>query len=170
VFVSGTLGDARAGLDILRAGAVHAHSADSLVARYLLPEPRVRLGTLLGRGQAATAAIDLSDGLADGLAQLAAASGVGLDVESAALPLTDAMRAAGLARNLDPVCEAVAGGDDYELLFTVHPRRVARLRAVQRLIGDLRLTRIGVATRAPGVWLTRDGVREPIGPGYAHFS
>ena len=171
VFVSGVLGDARAGLAILQEhGAIPADLSDPLVARYLLPEPRLRLGTMLGRTQAATAAIDLSDGLADGVQQLAAASGVGVEVESGALPISDALRASCLARDRDPVQEAVAGGDDYELLFTVHPRRVGRLRAVQRLIGDLRLTRIGVATRTPGVWLMRNGVREPIGPGFVHFS
>jgi thiamine-monophosphate kinase len=171
VFVSGTLGDARAGLAQLRANlAVDEGRASELVARYLQPEARLRLGQQLGRRQAATSAIDLSDGLADGLHQLAAASGVGFDIEAAAVPMHEDARTHWRHENRDPVQEAIAGGDDYELLFTVHPRRMGRLKAVERLVAGLKLTRIGTVTRTPRVDIIHDdGRRQPVGGGYEHF-
>lgn len=172
VFVSGTLGDARAGLASLRNRADgRALAASHAVARYLHPEPRLRLGHLLARHKAATSAIDLSDGLADGLTHIARATGLGLEIDAAALPMhtdtVDTMRAAGC----DPVSEAVAGGDDYELLFTAPAKRKGPLRAVERLIEGLPLTRIGVVTRTPGVTIIHpDGRREAVTGGYEHFA
>ena len=122
-------------------------AGDGPVERFLRPEPRVRLGVLLGRNRAATACMDLSDGLADGLRGLARASGTGLSIDADALPIDREAHAWFEARGRDPVLEAVAGGDDYELLFTVSPRRQRRLRAVARLARGLTLTRIGVVTR-----------------------
>lgn len=172
IFVSGTLGDARAGLALLAAPlAADAISVSYPVARYLQPEPRIRLGRLLGQSGAATSAVDLSDGLADGLAQIARSSGVGMEVTAAAVPLAGDTRAAWQARGADPLREALAGGDDYELLFTVRPRAAGRLRAVERLCRGLALTRIGTVTRTPGLWLVgSDGGREPLSGGYEHFS
>jgi len=172
VFVSGSLGDARAGLAQFREDPDGAASQRStLVARYLQPEPRLRLGQQLGRNQAATSAIDLSDGLADGLHQLATASGVGFEIDADAMPIRDDTREYWRSANRDAVQEAVSGGDDYELLFTVHPRRLGRLRTVRRLIGGLELARIGVVTRTPGVDIIHgDGRRQPVGAGYEHFA
>ena len=172
VFVSGTLGDARAGLAQLRAHpASEGARASELVARYLQPEPRLRLGQQLGRQQAATSAIDLSDGLADGLHRLAELSGVGFDIDAATIPVRDEAERYWRDVDRDPIKEAVAGGDDYELLFTVHPRRLGRLRAVERLIGGLKLTRIGTVTRAPRVDIIHGGGRrEPVAGGYEHFA
>ncbi len=167
VFVSGTLGDARAGLLHLRSGG---SPQEFVAARYLQPEPRLRLGHLLARQGAATSAMDLSDGLADGLRQLSAASGLGFDVMASALPLHPATVAACGSVALDPVTEALRGGDDYELLFTASPKRRGALRAVARLIGDVPLTKIGVVTRHPGVTIVRpDGRRDAAGSGYEHF-
>ncbi len=172
VFVSGNLGDARAGLAQIREDPAGTASQPSdLVARYLQPEPRLRLGQQLGRNQAATSAIDLSDGLADGLHQLATASGVGFEIDADAIPIRDDAREYWRSANRDAVQEAVSGGDDYELLFTVHPRRLGRLRTVRRLIGGLELVRIGVVTRTPGVDIIHgDGRRQPVGAGYEHFA
>jgi thiamine-monophosphate kinase len=171
VFVSGTLGDARAGLAQLReCPAGEGGRGSDLVARYLQPEPRLRLGLQLGRRQAATSAIDLSDGLADGLHQLAAASGVGFDIDASAVPMHAAALNYWHSVHRDALEEAVAGGDDYELLFTVHPRRVGRLRGVKGLLDGLKLTRIGTVTRAPQVDIIHaDGRRQPVGAGYEHF-
>jgi thiamine-monophosphate kinase len=172
VFVSGTIGDARAGLAQLRADAAVAGSTTpELVARYLQPQPRLRLGQQLGRQQAATSTIDLSDGLADGLCRLAEASGVGFELNAQAIPVGDEARRYWRDIDRDPIKEAVAGGDDYELLFTVHPRRLGRLKAVERLIGGLKLTRIGTVTRDPRVDIIHGGGRrEPVAGGYEHFA
>ena len=171
IFVSGKVGDARAGLAMLSlAGEKPAGTPAGAVAHYLHPEPRIRLGILLARNRVATAAVDLSDGLADGLARLSEASGLGCEIDAAALPVSDEARDFWRARDADPAREAVAGGDDYELLFTARPRDRGRLRTVARQCAPLPLTRIGVVTRSTDLMLVRtDGSREPIGGGYEHF-
>ena len=105
---------------------------------------RVRLGLLLSRNRAASAAIDLSDGLADGVRRIAEASGVGAVIDSEAVPIDPGVRAWFAACGLDPVAEALGAGDDYELLVTVPPRTGRRLAAARRT--DVPLTRIGTCT------------------------
>ncbi len=153
LYVTGAIGAAAAGLGLLRAGGAAADDSP-LVAAYRCPTPRVRMGTLLARNRAATACMDLSDGLADALVQLTAASGVGALVDAEALPVDPAARAWFEAQGADPVASAVAGGDDYELLAAVSPRARGRLASVRRH-GDVPLTRIGVCTGEPGVRLRR---------------
>ena len=99
---------------------------------YLRPEPRVRMGLLVSRNRAASACMDLSDGLADAAHQIADASGVGVTIDAAALPIDPAARAFFEARGLTPVAEALTGGDDYELLLAVRPRAQRRLAAAAR--------------------------------------
>jgi len=128
VWVSGTIGSAAAGLACLE-GVEPEHGHDDMAlcaAAYLMPQPRVRLGVLLGRNRAATACIDLSDGLADGLTQLALSSGVGLDIDGSTIPVAAAARRWFEQRGADALLAALAGGDDYELLFTVPGRRRSR--------------------------------------------
>jgi thiamine-monophosphate kinase len=167
VVVSGALGAGRAGLEMCAAAESGGDSGAR--SRYLRPEPRVRLGVLLGRTRAATACMDLSDGLADGLRQISQASGMGLQVDADALPIDEGARAWFEAHGRDPVREAVAGGDDYELLFTVGAKLQGRLRHVARLVGGLPLTPIGVVTRESGILLRRGGRDEELPPGFAHF-
>jgi len=174
LYVSGAIGSARAGLfalrDDLRVGPAEAgpHVRAS-VERYLRPDPRVRLGVWLGRNRTATACIDLSDGLADGVHRIAEASGVGIAVDADALPIDAAARAAFERRGGDAVDEAVSGGDDYELLFTVKRRRQRSVLAAARH-GGVPLTRIGVCTDGPAVVLRRGGSELPLRlAGYDHF-
>ena len=136
---------------------------------YLYPEPRVRLGLLLARNRAASASIDLSDGLADGVHRIAEASGVGAVIEAEALPIDPGVRGWFEARGLDPVAEAMTAGDDYELLITVRPRTGRRLAAARRH-GDAPLTRIGVCTEGRAVVLREHATeRELPRAGYDHF-
>ena len=170
VFVSGAIGGARAGLELRRmAGGDSGTESASLSDRYLRPEARVRLGLLLGRRQAATACIDLSDGIADGVRQLAAASKAGIAIDAGALPIDPEARRWFERRGQDPIEASVAGGDDYELLFTVSPKRLGRLRGVERLARGLPLTRIGTVTREPKTTLLRDGETREIAGGFQHF-
>jgi len=172
LYVSGSIGSAAVGLKILRSPAVGWNSRSHLVDRYLRPEPRVRLGTLLARNRAASACIDLSDGLADGLHQIADASGVGVRIDADAVPIDPGARDWFTAAGKDPVFEAMAGGDDYELLFAVRPRLRRRLQALIPLAG-VPLTRIGTCTAEPGATVARavTGAPEmsPIPAGYRHF-
>src|SRR5207302_3954729 len=118
LYVTGSIGAAAAGLEMLRESAT---ADDACARRYLYPEPRVRVGQLVARNRAASACVDLSDGLADGVHRLAEASGVGAIVEADALPIEPAARAWFGSRSADPLTRAVSGGDDYELLLAVRP-------------------------------------------------
>ena len=169
IYVTGAVGDAAAGLAMLRAGAAGATVESACVARYLKPEARVRAGLQLSHHGAASSCVDLSDGLADGLRQLARASGVGVDVEAAALPISDEARAWQTAAGSDPVAAALGGGDDYELLFTVRPRHRGRLRGARRRIGDLPITRIGVVTRGSSLTVRDASGSQTLPHGFQHF-
>jgi thiamine-monophosphate kinase len=137
--------------------------------RYLRPEPRVRAGVLLGRNRAASACMDLSDGLADGIRQVAEASGVGMTIDATALPIGVEARRWYEAQGLDPVMAAVAGGDDYELLFTVRPDHRGRLRAVLKHLGDVPITRIGAVTKERRLVLRTPGGDRDVPYGFEHF-
>jgi thiamine-monophosphate kinase len=147
-------------------------SSRTAIDRYLYPEPRVRTGVLLGRNRAATACMDLSDGLADAVRQIAEASGVGATIDPAAVPIEPAARTWFESRGADPLTEALGGGDDYELVFTVSPKLRGRLRAVARH-GGVPLTRIGSCTPEPGVRLRGEiaglAVNRPLPRGFSHF-
>jgi thiamine-monophosphate kinase len=141
------------------------------IRRYLYPEPRVRTGVLLGRSRAATACMDLSDGLADAVTQVAEASGVGAIIEAAALPVDAETRAWFVSTGVDEVTAAVRGGDDYELLITARPKSRRRLLAARA--GGAPLTRIGVCTPERDVRLRRDvggtAYETPLPAGFSHF-
>jgi thiamine-monophosphate kinase len=169
VWVSGDVGAAAAGLQSLSAGPRDRERPAACEAAFLEPQPRVRLGVLLGRNRAASACVDLSDGLADGLHQLARASAVGLEVDGAAVPVSAEARGWFEARGVDPLHAALTGGDDYELLFTVRPKGRSRTETVRRQARGLRLTRIGTVRREPGVMIVRGGAAAPVPSGYVHF-
>ena len=148
LWVAGSLGAAAAGLAWLAAGRARSETpeATECVARYERPSARVRLGRRVAGSRSATAAMDLSDGLADGARQIATASGCGVMVEAAALPLDAAAVTVLSALGRDPIQAALSGGEDYELLFAVPPkRRRAFLAAVSRA-GGPPATRVGRLT------------------------
>ena len=142
---------------------------DACVRRHCAPVPRVRFGALLGRNRAASACIDLSDGLADGVRQIAEASGLGAAIDAGALPIPSAARAWFHHAGADAVTAAVAGGDDYELLFAVPRRGRGRLATVVRQANGLPVTRIGQLTGEPALAIVRDGAAEPLPAGFVHF-
>lgn len=166
VYVTGTLGGAAVGLRVLQRGET---AAPSLPARYLLPQPRVRAGMLLGRNRAASSCMDLSDGLADGLRQISEASGVGMAIAAESIPFTDEVRAWHAAHQENAVDTALTAGDDYELLFTCRPSHRGRLRSVRGQLGDLPITRIGVVTRGRELVVREAGGTRELPMGYEHF-
>ena len=160
LYVTGTLGGSAAGLRALRAaGAADATPTSAAIARYLRPEPRTRFGLMLGRNQAASACIDLSDGLADGVRQLCDASSVGALIDAGTLPIEEGAT----------LTDAFSGGEDYELLFAVPPRKRSRLKNVQRLVKDLTVTRIGRLTSDRAMRVSSDGATYPLPAGFVHF-
>jgi thiamine-monophosphate kinase len=165
VYVTGTLGDAATG----RLRLQHDPDDSGSASRYLRPDPRVRAGSLLGRNRAASSCMDLSDGLADGVRQISAASSVGIMLEAAALPISQECREWLQRRGCDPVEVALQGGDDFELIFTTRHKLAGRLRAVRRHLGDLPITKIGVVTQAPRLLVKDAGGEREIPEGYEHF-
>ena len=173
LWVTGSVGAAAAGLDALRQGPPANPASDpdldDCIHRYRRPEPRVRIGALLGRNRVARAGIDLSDGLADGLRQLTRASGVGAVVDPAAIPVHPGARRWFVRRGDDPVEAALRGGDDYELLIAVPRRHRRGLRTLAHLFRGVPITRIGELTEpSDPVLRTPDGDRA-LPPGYEHF-
>jgi thiamine-monophosphate kinase len=166
LFVSGTPGDAAAGLRVEQDRlAAAGEAAAYLRERFLYPAPRVALGERL-RGYA-SACIDVSDGLLGDAGKLARASGCGVEITYDAVPVSEALVStvgAQRAREL-----ALTGGDDYELCFSVRPAHVGRLLA------DLPperwgYTRIGTVRAAAGADVLRDGAVISFShSGYDHF-
>ena len=169
LYVSGEIGGAAAGLALLRASADTSAEFNGCRQRYLRPQPRVSLGTQLGRNRAARSCIDLSDGLADGVYQLAASSRVGMVVTAEDIPIAPDARLWFERQGTDPVTATLTAGDDYELLFSAPPSRRRAVNAVGRLAGNLPLTRIGLATKDGVCLLRRNGKEEPLSGGYEHF-
>jgi thiamine-monophosphate kinase len=172
LYLSGTVGGAAAGLARLAAGTAAATADDETAAavrRYARPEPRVRLGLLVGRNRAASACVDLSDGLADAVRQLASASGTGATLEADAIPLDADVRRVANARGADPLLAALGGGEDYELLFAVPPRRRKSFLAACRLASDVVVTPVGALTAGPELVLDRGGRAETLPEGFTHF-
>jgi thiamine-monophosphate kinase len=170
LYVTGSIGAAAAGLQMLRSGFRDApdSAADPCIQRYLYPEPRLRLGALLGRNRAATACMDISDGLAAAVHQLAEASGIGATIDGAALPIEPGARTWFERQGRNAVNESITGGDDYELLIAARPRLRGRLAAAERH-GGAPLTRIGSCTADRAVIVRQDGVNRTMPSGYSHF-
>ena len=173
LYVSGTIGAAAAGLQMLKTVDCRSPAADSTIQRYLRPEPRVRLGLLLGRNRAAAACMDLSDGLAEAAHGIADASDVGMILNEDALPIDAGARAWYGAQGVDVTAGALTGGDDYELLVAVRPRTRRRATAVAGRSGTP-MTCIGTCTegRAVLVRRTADGRSLDVAlprEGFAHF-
>ncbi|MCL1980510.1 MAG: thiamine-phosphate kinase [Proteobacteria bacterium] len=175
VWVSGSLGLAAAGLELLKRKLDRAGGDfGPLVAKHLDPIARVGLGRCLGESGLAHAMMDLSDGLATDLSHLCKQSGVGARIAAWELPISPALIEAARLTGADPEQWAVCGGEDYELLFTAPAEAHGRLLELGRQCG-LTLTPIGTVTEGEGVVLRRrraDGTCEEQGiayQGYDHF-
>lgn len=163
VFVTGTLGDAGAGLAVAQGKlTIHSPQRESLLARLNRPTARIAAGLALRA--IATAAIDVSDGLAQDLQHILAASCVAAELQIDSLPISDALHASGIA---EPWRLAASAGDDYELCFTLPAGAEKNLAALACPV-----TCIGRIVTGAGLrWLDAAG-SEIRGPqsGYEHFS
>jgi thiamine-monophosphate kinase len=146
--VSGTLGDARGGLELqLGRLAAAAEPAAALLARFEYPTARVSLGSELRA--VASACIDISDGLLTDAARLLTASGVGAQLQVGQLPLSAALQQ---ALGDSAWQHALLGGEDYELCFTVPPARAGLLSQLSQSLG-VACTACGVVRAEPGLEL-----------------
>lgn len=171
VWISGTLGDARAGLGVLR-DEWQPNKDDAAMFRRALerPEPRIELGLAL-RG-IAHAALDLSDGLAGDLLHILERSKVGATIDADAVPRSDALR--HLPLDVQRRC-TLAGGDDYELCFTAPQAARTAVEAAARA-ARLPVTRIGTinalqTAASPAIaWRDADGAPLTLTlQGFDHF-
>ena len=172
LYVTGSIGAAAAGLGWLRThrgGQPDSPELDECVARHRRPVPRLRIGTLAGRTKAVSACMDLSDGLADAVEQIAEQSGTGARIDAAALPVHRGAFQWFEAQGRDPVTAAISGGDDYELLFAVPARSKGRFGSLLRQTRGAAITRIGELTASRDIVLVRGGRPEPLPSGFAHF-
>ena len=169
VYVTGTIGDAALGLQVASRKLLVSKEADAyLLERYQLPTPRVELGQML-RG-IATACIDISDGLMQDLGHIVESSGVGVTVAWEKIPLSDAAKAV-LPQMVNPYEAIVAGGDDYELLFTAPETMHETLQSAARE-AKVAITHIGEITEGSHVKLTDKNGWDILlsKSGYDHFS
>lgn len=156
IYVSGRLGEAQLGLEALLSKRPKRRWMGGALRKHCYPEPRIALGRQIAKSGLATAMMDLSDGLSTDLARLCASSGVGSRVDSRGLPLPRP----SLGSSPDKprlLALALHGGDDYELLFTVPPRRARRL---PKMLAGVPLTAIGEVTRERRVCVL-DGEGKP---------
>ncbi len=174
IVVTGTIGDAALGVILRRSEraakrwGLDRRMREHLLRRYLVPEPRNAAAEALRRH--ANGGMDISDGLAGDLAKMCRASRVDARVDVAQLPLSAAARAALAAdpRLIEPI---LTGGDDYEILASVPPRKLESLRRAAKAAG-VRITEIGRMTKGRGKahLIGADGRELKFRrPSYSHF-
>jgi thiamine-monophosphate kinase len=173
VLVTGTIGDAALGLAVLGGGKVHAAITDAaardlLIGRYRVPQPRLALAEIVR--EYASAAMDVSDGLAGDLAKLCSVSGVSAVIDLDSIPVSD-VAADLLSRGVVGMEALIAGGDDYEVLCTVADDRVeAFAQAAQR--AGVALSSIGMVVAGSAAPKFLDGQGSEIvlkRRSYSHF-
>ncbi|MEW6409299.1 MAG: thiamine-phosphate kinase, partial [Nitrospirota bacterium] len=143
IFVTGTLGDSAMGLEILRKSqkseirsqksgdrretsknhkilgcSIWGSNEEFLIRRHLMPQPRIKEGRTIALNRLATSMIDISDGLSSDLWHICEESGVGAEIYSTSIPLSDELREIAEKSGCNPIWYALNGGEDYELLFT----------------------------------------------------
>jgi thiamine-monophosphate kinase len=174
VVVTGTIGDAALGLDLLKAGTVVGALAgdpagrEALIDRYRVPQPRTALAQAIR--DHASAAMDVSDGFAGDLAKLCAASGVSAVIDVHSVPLSGTAQTL-LKRGIVGVASILSGGDDYEILCTVPENRFEAFEAAAKR-ADVAVTSVGtiMAGSAPPRFVDAAGAEIALPRlSYSHF-
>src|SRR5205823_1645291 len=173
VMVTGTIGDAALGLAILKGGKVHAAVTDTaareaLVGRYRVPQPRVAMTEIVR--DYASAAMDVSDGLAGDLTKLCGVSGVSAVIDMASVPLSDPARDL-VSRGIVGLETLIAGGDDYEILCAIPEDRIEAFVQAVRDAG-VAISSIGTVVAGSAVPKFIDGKGREIALerlSYSHF-
>ena len=169
IMVTGTIGDAALGVRLRRGAAwkVPLEAREYLLSRYLLPQPRVALADALR--QYASAAMDISDGLAGDLAKLCRVSHVSASVKASGLPLSEAAQTV-LSNEPAELETVVSGGDDYEILCTVPPAKLAAFNGAAAA-ANVQVTQIGEISKGEGaIIIGPDGKPMALSrPSYSHF-
>lgn len=186
IYVTGTLGDSAAGLELLRnapdrdirgqalCGMRNKKSdirypkseIQKLIARHLRPVPRVEWGRKLALSGCASAMIDLSDGLSSDLFHICEQSGVGAEISAEKIPLSESLLKSSGQLKKQPRYYALSGGEDYEILFTVPEDKAKKFQTLR-----IPATEIGRVTGGSRLVLVdADGRKKTLRPsGYDHF-
>ncbi len=166
LYVTGTLGDAAAGLTILESqtedSPSHRNTREAfLITRHIAPTPRVAVAGEIAARQLASCMIDISDGLVADLGHLLEKSDLGAEISLESIPLSPAFRDTASGCNPSPELLILEGGEDYELLFTspIQPEKMAKE------IAGVPLTPIGTITDNKGIRIFKDGALFPVGTG-----
>ena len=174
IFVTGTLGDSAAGLEILTRkrfpkDSRHPKAEMKLVQRHLMPFPRIKEGRDLALNRLPSAMIDLSDGLATDLGHICEESGVGAFIDVESVPVSKALQTYCSTLKRTPSSYSLTGGEDYELLFTVPKAKVSRMMSLCQKKG-FKMTEVGQITSKKGIWVqTRKGLKLLKARGFEHF-
>lgn len=169
IFVSGTIGDSALGLMAIqnKLPRISKKAKSFLIDRYRKPEPRVTLGqALIG---IANAAMDISDGLIQDVSHICAASKLGAVIEADKIPLSDSAVEV-LSKNKKLRESIFTGGDDYELVFTISPKKLKHISTIGKKLG-LKLTNIGEIRKKSGLDVLDSKGQKIIlsKAGYSHF-
>jgi len=175
IWVSGSLGNAAAGLELCRRGQCrypeNSGQWQQLIHAHLDPEPQVALGRILSTSGLVHAMMDISDGLATDLAHLCEESGVGAEIQQDMLPVSVILENAATELAADVFDWILKGGEDYQLLFTTGTSAEQDLLQLVSEKSVREISCIGRIIEEPGVFLCHDGERRDISyQGYDHFA
>ena len=167
VAVTGSFGKTASGLKILMEGLSAPEIRGELVDSVLMPKARVKEGVALSKSQAATASIDISDGLAWSLHEISRASNVGFYLDN--LPIAPEVERFARIHGFDPVEQALYGGEEYELLVTIKSRLWPEAKKAVEAVGG-RLIKLGLVTKKKQLLLKTDRKLVSIeASGWEHF-
>lgn len=136
IYVTGNLGDAGCGLKIILEGSGRDADAEKLIARHYLPMPRVKEGMEIAAA-GASAMMDISDGIGSDLRHIIEASGVGAEIDTSMIPLSNELKSKCAEYGWDPLELAISGGEDYELLFTISEENAKKIDFNHFVIGKI---------------------------------
>jgi thiamine-monophosphate kinase len=175
IIVTGALGDSAAGLELLTGNLAEndTERRSRLVEAHLAPEPRTREGMFLNEKFSLHSMIDVSDGLAGDLGHICEMSKTGARIWSEKIPLSAPLRETCRRAGLNPLDYALAGGEDYELLFTLDPKEFSRLEKQWPDEFDIPLSRIGeIDNSIEGIHIVSpEGEERPLkARSFNHFS
>jgi thiamine-monophosphate kinase len=163
LYVTGVLGRAQLGLELLIRGRAGQQKYRKLLAPHYYPSLPLDFALWLGRNHLASAMMDISDGLSTDLARLCQSSKVAARIYADQIPAVNVPGSLQRSRRLDPLILALHGGEDYGLMFTVAKGKASR---IPRTFGRTRISRIGEIVRGSGVSIvTASGDSSPLTPG-----
>lgn len=172
IMVTGNLGHSAAGLYSFSSGigGTAGEPAEEVKHSHLYPAARLKEGQILGGSGLATSMNDISDGLASEILEICEAAGTGCEVYNDKIPFSAATAVVAENADTDPVEWALYGGEDFELVFTVNPQNIERVKLILKETGCFARVVGTIIPKTEGCSLIKDGVRHALKPGgYNHF-